>query len=196
MIIFFWNAFFSQCEIIGKKQMVIGISEVLSLPENIAQCKDCYQWSVTGNQILIEGDNRQNSINLAPKTEGKTTIEVNYLSTSKGEVKCLQEITVVSSGSEVEKTSNCDIVIKNFKEVRYSEDIVSIFPVPVSSGTFSYTWTAIYENGNTKISSEKVPQFEDGENKRIKNIILKVDSKECQKELSKDYPTNFWKSLQ
>ena len=101
---------------------------------------------------------------------------------------CLKEYTKTYTASNINQEEiDCDISIKDFKEVRVSDDILAFFPSSTMNN-YAYTWEVSYYNGETRTSKEKVPQFPANKTTmRVKTVKLKVQSKKCLKEYTKEY---------
>ena len=194
---------FSQCNITGKNTVYIGTAETFEIENDNAQCTDCHLWSTTGDNLQIQGDFRKKSVTIQPVTDGRTTLSLAVL-TSQGLIQCSKNIDVIRTSSEESQAGNntvqqknidCDIDVYDYKEVRYSDGIVGIFPIP-SNNNFNYKWTAVYQNGEEKTSTEKVPQFPYSKENGIAVLKLMTTSNKCIKNSSKTYDVNFWKFFQ
>ncbi len=189
---------YSQCTITGKNTLATGSTEVFGIENDNAQCTDCHLWTTDSKNIQIESDFRKNTISVKSLSEGKSVLSLSVL-TSQGLVQCSKNIEVVSNsannivtGNTPQKETDCDINIYDYKETKYSEGIVGVFPIP-STSTYQYTWTAVYRNGDEKKSTEKVPQFPYSKENGITTIKLQAVSSKCIKNSSKTYEANFWK---
>lgn len=191
----------AQCNIYGKNTLQVGETEAYSVDVEAAQCKDCHLWTYTGNGISLRGDNRQNAVSVGATQAGRAVVSVTYLS-SKGIATCSKNIDVVGAGSSYTPNHSnptngdavCDVNVDNFKEVKVDQGIVSFFPMGDQSN-FNYEWTALYFDGTTKTSSEKVPQFTYSAKNGIFRISAKITSKICYKNLSKTYESRFWSTF-
>lgn len=196
---------YSQCSINGKDVISVGTTETYSIDNEVAQCKDCHLWSSVGGNATIQSDNRQNAIYLNAKNQGRQVISLSVL-TPQGLRNCNKSIDIISQitpnsglqetnvdNSNLDKKENgCNIKVNNFKEVKYSENIVSFFP-NVMAGDFKYTYTAYYDNGEEFSSNEKVPQFPYSKENGIKSVKVKILASTCLKEFTKTYEANYWK---
>lgn len=193
------NLAFGQCEILGNAHLNTSDTAKYSISNELAQCKQCHQWSVIGNASII-GDYRQNEITLKAHSQGTATLSLQYFS-PQGLVKCSKDIHIMGQGtahtptrkSNVSHDKNCDINFNGYKEVKM--DNHSILFYPDTQQELSYTWEVDYKDGSQETSSEKVPQFTFSENNPILNVHIKVFSKSCYKRLTKTYDEGFWKNV-
>lgn len=193
--------FNAQCTINGKNTLNIGETVNYSVDMELAQCTDCHLWTYAGNGINLEGDTRKNTVTVRGANGGRAVISVTYLS-SMGISQCSKNIDVLASGGYADNNAgntnpsqvNCDVQVANFKEVKVDDGVVSFFPQG-DNGNFNYEWTALYVDGSTKTSKDKVPQFTFTPNVGILKISAKITSNICYKTLSKTYDVNYWKSF-
>lgn len=196
----------AQCNIAGPSSINVSEETAYIIPNEIAQCKDCHLWVALGSDFLISGDNRQNSVKVKATNGGRKILSATVL-TSKGILQCCKNIDVLiatsgtpSSNSSITTSSTasqnsqpaCDVKVDNFKEVKYDEGIVTFFPNS-NDASYIYNWTISYDNGETKTSNEKIPQFSYSAENGIKTVRVKIISAKCYKDYSKTYDSNFWK---
>ena len=184
---------FAQCNIIGKTN--IHINELVEFTtDSEAQCENCYQWKTTGNNIVMMGEGKQKKLQVKGSGQGQATLSLTVL-TSNGTTLCNKTIEVNSPENVApidNSTSNCDIDIKDFKEAKVSDSIIGFFP-NITENSYNYSWSIEYFNGNSQTSEEKVPQFQyNKDNMRFKTVKVKVISKKCLRELTKNYDESFW----
>lgn len=187
--------FYAQCNISGKNTINIGEQATYQIGSEAAQCRDCHLWTYAGQSISFVGDTRQNILSVSGVQPGAAVLSLTYLS-SKGISTCSKNIQVLPSGATPSQSPNtgidCDININNFKEVKVDNGIVSFFPTG-NDGGFGYEWVALYADGSTQSSRDKVPQFNYSKDNSIIRISVKISSKICYKNLSKNYENTFWK---
>lgn len=194
---------FSQCTINGKSSIKILDEETYDVAPEAAQCKECHLWTSIGNNTSIIGGNKLSSIKIKANSAGNQVISLSIL-TQQGLVQCSKNINILNNeemgtpkNSYSVQPSNtnvtpCDIDINNYKEVKYSENTVSLFPSNIDNN-YKYQWTVTYENGEQMKSTEKVAQFPFTKERSITSIKLQIVSKKCIKGLSKTYGTDYWK---
>ena len=85
---------FSQCEITGKSSLVVGEKISYSIKKD-AQCKECYRWS-SESGILVESDNRLDSVEIMPVNAGNSTLSVQYISENGNITKCSKDISILA----------------------------------------------------------------------------------------------------
>ena len=183
---------FAQCEITGKSSLVVGETAEYNISNESAQCKQCHQWTISGNAVISSDDHKLNNIRIKALAAGKTTLSLQYFS-SHDLVKCTKEINITDDKAPTAKTteSNCDVPSINFKEVKIDNSTIAFFPE--SKENLSYTWEAFYADGKHETSAEKVPLFSINEQNPIIRINVKVFAKNCYKIFAKTYDTSFWK---
>ena len=183
---------FAQCEITGKSSLVVGETAEYSISNESAQCKQCHQWTISGNAVISSDDHKLNNIRIKALAAGKAILSLQYFS-SHDLVKCTKEINITDDKAPAAKTteSNCDVPSINFKEVKIDNSTIAFFPE--SKENLSYTWEAFYADGKHETSAEKVPLFSINEQNPIIKINVKVFAKNCYKIFAKTYDTSFWK---
>lgn len=189
------NWAFAQCDIEGNSQISAHDTAVFGIGNELAQCKQCHQWSVEGNATIV-GDNRQNKVSVKAQSSGKATLHLQYFS-PQGLVKCSKDVAIVG-GNAAPKTerktdADCDIQFDNYKEVKMGANAILFYPDTPQELT--YTWEVDYKDGTKKTSSEKVPQFPLYENNPIEQVKVRVFSKSCYKKFAKTYNQSFWELL-
>lgn len=194
--------FYSQCTIVGKDVVTANEVENYTLENDNAQCAECFQWSVAGNSKL-EGDLKKKTIQLKNLTPGKTQLTATVLS-KNGSIQCSKNIEIKPAEIAADKNTNvatttapetkkdCNIQVRDIKELKSSENLVDFYPIPPNSN-FKYYWTATYESGSQKESTEIVPQFPYSKGDGILSLKLKIVSDKCINTSSKTYDSNFWK---
>lgn len=180
--------------------MNVNTEESFSVANEIAQCKDCHLWINNGISTAISGDNRQSSVKVKANSAGRQVLSVAIL-TQKGLVQCSKNIDIVEgsaiSGNGVvtmenpDQKAECNLKTKDFKEIKYSENIVSFFPIG-DDNPLKYIWTATYFDGREIVSKEKVSQFPYSKTDGIKLIKVQMISNNCIKTLSKSYDAYYW----
>lgn len=185
---------FSQCNILGKSSIGVSEPEIYAIENTPAQCKECHLWVNVGGNSTIESDNKLNSIKLKGKAGGREILSLTML-TPSGIIQCSKNIEILDATkiakSEPKAPNDCDIDVNDFKEVKYSEGVVSFFPSKTAN-EYKYTWVATYFNGEKSESNEKVPQFPYTKANGIEKINLKIVSKKCIRNSSKTYDSNYW----
>lgn len=196
---------FAQCIITGSSQAQLNQPETYSVENDNAQCTDCHLWAAVGGNSSIEGEFRKNTVTINPIAGGKTVLTLSIL-TAQGFSQCSKSIDIVggatsNNSTPVSVSTNkklaCDIDVSNYKEVAYSDKVVSFFPIrqEQEQGKFKYLWVAVYLNGDKKESTDKVPRFGYSEENPIVDVTIKVTSDRCIKTLSKNYDATFWKNF-
>ena len=158
----------------------------------MAQCKQCHQWTISGNAVISSDDHKLNNIRIKALSAGRATLSLQYFS-SHDLVKCTKEINITDDKAPVAKTteSNCDVPSISFKEVKIDNSTIAFFPD--SKENLNYTWEAFYADGKQENSAEKVPQFSINEQNPIIKIQVRIFAKNCYKILAKTYDASFWK---
>ena len=186
---------FSQCEITGKSSLAVGEKSSYNIKKD-AQCKECYRWASTGG-IVVESDNRLDSVEIMPVNAGNSTLYVQYISENGNITKCSKDISILAkedseeTPAETAKKEDCDIDVTNYETRKISNDRLGFFSN--SSKDFSYTWEVLYKNGQKQYSTEKAPQFSYSKDNQIVTVSVTVVSKSCYKKFTKPYDDNFWK---
>ena len=89
----------------------------------------------------------------------------------------------------------CVIFVDYFKDVKVNDDVISFFlnGTPLND---KYRWSITYANGETKESTEKVPQFYFSDVNYITVVKVKITKSNpvCSITVSKKYDDNFWKT--
>lgn len=193
----FWGS--AQCVIVGSTEVSLGIKQAYTAEDRL-QCLDCYAWTIIGEHAKIEGDSHKKTVNISPLSEGIVTLSLS-ITTPQGKNQCSKSIKVRressaslerTPSSEGQKNVNCDILVKGFKEVKYSEDIIAFFP-DHTQNNYKYEWTVNYGNGQTRISGEKIPRFPLNKEVGISTVTVKVLSTKCMKNVSKTYESSLWR---
>ncbi|MFC6267321.1 hypothetical protein [Frigoriflavimonas asaccharolytica] len=199
-LFFLFTIAHAQCNITGKSSIENQAEETYSIANEIAQCKDCHLWVGVGSNATIVGDNRQNSVKIKANSAGRQIISLAVL-TSQGLMQCSKNIDITDGKTSIknskittkepEPTVDCNVKISDFKEVKYSENIVSFFPIGEDL-QFKYIWTATYFDGREVVSKEKIPQFPFTKTDGIRTVKLQMISDNCLKSLSRSYENNYW----
>ena len=169
---------FAQCEIIGKSSLVVGEKSNYSIKKD-AQCKECYRWTSEGG-ILVESDNRLDSVETMPINAGNSTLSVQYISENGNITKCSKDISILAkenleeTPAESAKKGDCDIDVTNYETRKISNDRLGFFR-------------------QKQYSTEKAPQFSYSKDNQIVTVSVTVVSKSCYKKFTKPYDDNFWK---
>ena len=186
---------FSQCEITGKSSLAVGEKSSYNIKKD-AQCKECYRWASTGG-IVVESDNRLDSVAIMPVNAGNSTLSVQYISENGNITKCSKDISILAkedseeTPAETAKKEDCDIDVTNYETRKISNDRLGFFSN--SSKNFSYTWEVLYKNGQKQYSTEKAPQFSYSKENPIISVSVTIASKSCYKKFTKTYDDNFWR---
>ncbi|MDR2205090.1 MAG: hypothetical protein LBE36_02875 [Flavobacteriaceae bacterium] len=191
---------YSQCNIVGKNAISVSDTETYTIESDNAQCPDCHLWTMIGGNARIDGEFRKNSVKITPTGGGRVVLSLSVLS-SQGFSQCNKNIDIIGGGNVANNSGystnygntsvDCDVSVTDFKEVKYSDGIISYFPVPAGND-FKYNWTAIYFNGEQRESSEKIPQFPYTKENGIRILKVKITSSKCMKSMSKNYEPMFW----
>lgn len=199
-LLFFGILLHAQCTINGKSTINLNTEEIYSVPNETAQCKDCHLWVGVGNSASISGDNRQSSVKIKANTIGRQVLSVAIL-TQQGLVQCSKSIDIIDKKTtaqngttttiEPEQKPDCNIKISDFKEVKYSENIVSFFPIG-EDNQFRYIWTVTYFDGREVISKEKVAQFSFSKTDAPQSVKLQMVNNTCLRTLTRTYEKSFW----
>lgn len=189
---------FAQCNITGNSTINKGTEEFYTVPTELAQCKDCHLWVISGGNAQFTGDHRQNTVKIKGNADGRIVLSLAIL-TPQGLSQCSKNIDISTSSANTALVSteesakkNCDVETNNLKEVKNGEGIVSFFPNAVND-SYKYNYTATYHNGETMSSTEKIPQFPFTKDNGITKISVKINSSKCIREFSKTYDANYWK---
>ena len=190
----------AQCNIIGKSSIEIQSEETYSIANEIAQCKDCHLWVGLGSNANFVGDNRQNTVKIKANNAGRQVISLAVL-TSQGLMQCSKNIDIIEAKAKIKDSNSitldpvqkvdCNVQINDFKEVKYSENIVSFFPIGEDL-QFKFIWTATYFDGREVVSKDKIPQFPFTKTDGIKSVKLQMISGLCMKSLSRSYENKYW----
>ena len=195
VVLLFFTAFTTtsaQCNIEGKTTLNIGETANYGVANESAQCKQCHQWAISGNAVILSNDHKLNNISIKALSAGRATLSLQYFS-SHDLVKCTKEISIIDDKAPIAKTAedNCDVPPINFREVKIDNSTIAFFPD--SKENLNYTWEAFYADGKQETSAEKVPQFSINEQNPIIKIQVKIFAKNCYKILAKTYDASFWK---
>ena len=184
---------FSQCFIEGNSQIKTGESQVYTIKNNTAKCSDCHEWTTFGGNVSLEGDVKKNTIRIKGNAAGKTILSLEMIS-EKGILRCSKNIDVVNAPAQELNTlsSACDIGTDSFKEVKISDGNVSFVPSK-KENNWKYEWTAEYDNGEKKISTESTSQFPYSNENGIKSVTLKISTSKCMRNFTKTFDSNYWR---
>ena len=164
--------FYSQCTIVGKDVVSVNGVENYTVENDNAQCAECFQWSVAGVNSQILGDLKGKLIQLKNLTPGKTQLTATVLS-KNGSIQCSKNIeikpaevvavadknvNIAATTAATETKKDCNIQVRDIKELKSSENLVDFYPIPPNSN-FKYYWTVNYQSGVQKESTDIVPQF-------------------------------------
>lgn len=194
------NFLTAQCMIDGKSTIRISEEEVYTINRATAQCEDCHLWVTIGGNASFSIDNKKNTVKLKAGFSGRQVLSATVL-TQDGVAQCSKNIDIVDAKTQMPNqsnanvstnSSNCDIEVSDYKEVKSTEGIVSFFP-NVTNSSYQYNWTATYFNGDVMTSDLVNPQFPYSKTKGIKSVSVKVTSNRCIKRFSKNYEENFWR---
>jgi hypothetical protein len=190
------NWFQAQCTITGAETLSLN-QEATYKVEAVAQCPDCYHWSILNNgEVNLVSESKSNSIRLKTLKPGKVKIGLTAL-TKNGMLQCDKEIQVIESDVEPQNLStktnlNCDIDVKDFKEFKYDAGQIIFIPLDTEKPN-KYNWTAVYKNLEEKLSNKIAPVFSTSVDNPIVEIKATVISPYCTKKISKTYTDGFWK---
>ncbi len=188
----------AQCFINGKSTIYVSQEESFTV-DQLAQCKECYQWSVSStNDATIVSDYKTNEVKVKGLRVGRVTLTLSML-TNNGLVQCNKSIDVIEGNSvagtsSTTKILNCDIDINDFKELRYADNQI-IFVPNDSSKNLTYQWVVRYQQGDEKRFEGRVPNVDYSVANPINEVRLIINSTVCTRKFSKTYPESFWKVL-
>ncbi|WOC51297.1 hypothetical protein BPO_0650 [Bergeyella porcorum] len=190
-------AAFAQCTIVGEEILEVNRSVTFSIENDNAQCPDCHLWRAKGDNLRIQGDFRKGKVSVTPLAVGKNELTLTIL-TAQGVSQCsknidvLEKVAMAATPPLEYNKMDCDINISDFKEIKYSEGIVSFFPNNTDNN-FRYQWAVTHASGEMVTSYEKVPKFQYNKEAGITSAKLRVISGRCIRDLSKTYDVGFWK---
>lgn len=184
---------YAQCTVQGNESLQIGEQGVYTISTEDAQCKDCHQWKIFGESASLVGDDRKNRVGIFANKSGSITVNVTVL-TPRGIEECSKKIDIQGDDSVhmVTPPKNCDIVIDDFKEVKYDEKTAAFFPIH-RKNDYKYDWEVYYANGTKQKSEERIPTFEYTPENYIQKIEANITSNKCMKKLTKKYDQMYWK---
>lgn len=191
---------FAQCIIKGNPAMKVNDTEIYTVESDNAQCTDCHLWTNIGGNASLEGNVKQKSVKLRANSGGRTILSLTVLS-PQGMQQCSKNIDITDfsvsaapkAPPKVISNPNCDIDFNDYKEVKFSDGIVSL--MSNTDNNFKYEWTAVYMSGEQKTSKDKTPQFNYSKENGIRTIKVQIISSKCMKNFSKAYETAFWSVL-
>ncbi len=193
--------FFAQCNIEGNNTAKVGEQVTYTVDNDTAQCTDCHLWVTTGGNSTVDGEFRKNNVTIKPNSIGRTILSLTML-TQNGVVQCVKNIDVVAgtntiatsnspeTGSSITTKPNCDITVDNFKELKYERGIVTFIPSDTENN-YKYIWIVSYKN-ETKESTSLIPKFSYSDTNPIVKVMLRIVSKKCIREFSKNYESSYW----
>lgn len=195
---------YGQCIIAGNT--TTQLNEITSFTvDTKAQCEECYSWKATPeSNLIIDGNNTTNKINVKSMQAGKGTISVS-LFTGQDLVQCEKLIEVLAQTALAKSINNekkqtfvansCGILIDDFTDVKVNDAVISFF-TNGNSSDYTNQWSVIYANDEIQESTEKIPQFFFSEINYITTVKLKVTRNKslCAVTFTKKYDENYWKS--
>lgn len=192
-IMLFSVGMFGQCVINGSPDLKVNETQTYTIENDVAQCRECHQWMISGGNTSLIGDYRLNSIKVVANSAGKSVLTLNILS-PKGMVQCTKTIEVINEEVNGKKgiSSNCDINFSSYKELKNSEGSVTFVP-DQSENKYQLEWTISYLNGEQKESKENRPRFDYTKENPITSVQLKIHSAKCTRTFNKAYDSGFWK---
>ncbi len=179
---------FAQCKIIGKPN--ITINEVAQYTVDVdSRCSNCYEWRNLDNNLVIMNNENQKTVTVKGTGVGSGVLSVD-VPTIEGSVRCTFPVNISYSGGSapvMSNSSDCDINIREVRDVIMSDDAIAFFP-DLNDDNYRYYWMIEYLSGETMTSVEKVPQFPFNKTSmRLKTVKLRVTSRTCLKEYTKTY---------
>lgn len=188
----------AQCFITGNSTLFVG-QETNYVVDEIAQCKDCYQWTIgNGEEVIFTSVKNVNNIQLKGMKVGRVNLSLSMF-THHGLVQCSKSIDVIDKNTPLGTSStsapiNCDVDVSDFKELRYSDTQI-IFVPNLSQKKIAYQWLATYQSGAEQQVDDKSPVLECTSANPIVEVKLRINSTVCTRKFSKTYPESFWKAL-
>ncbi|WP_262151117.1 hypothetical protein [Chryseobacterium foetidum] len=179
----------AQCQITGASTVKVGDSIQL-MSNTAAKCIDCYRWNVSSDEFLSIQSSGEGKITLKALKAGTANINLT-VETAHGKLNCEKDLEIQNHSQVKEK--QCDIEISDFKDVKVDDTTMSFFPNKMSQ-KYSYYWQAIYADGSTKESEEKIPQFPNSPAAIINTVSVKITNKSlnCFSVITRTYGEKFW----
>lgn len=179
----------AQCQITGASTVKVGDSIQL-MSDTAAKCIDCYRWNVSSDEFLSIQSSGEGKITLKALKAGTAKINLT-VETADGKLNCEKDLEIQNPSQVKEK--QCDIEISDFKDVKVDYNTMSFFPNKMSQ-KYSYYWQAIYADGSTKESEEKIPQFPNSPAAIINTVSVKITNKSlnCFSVITRTYGEKFW----
>jgi len=188
---FFAAIVHGQCTITGDSSIKTDQAATFSVDSD-GNCNDCYYWTVSQDSKLKASDSKSNQILVTALETGKASLSVKY-EKANATVKCQKTIEIVNPDLHP-ADQKCGVTISDFKDVKVNDKVISFFPNEDSS-EYSYQWTVNYANGETKDSTEKIPQFTLSEVNYITSVKLRITKKSpiCTLAITKKFDQDYWK---
>lgn len=179
---FFFNAN-SQCLITGPSTLRTGTILTFSVPENTAQCAECYAWTVTGNVTFI-GPTTGNVLRLIVNSASNITVCVTYLN-SNGCSNCCAQYNVTSGPACNLQQNNIGYVhqLQNWELAFYATPPNTPY-IPTG---YNYEWTFSLEDGTTVNNYSQVAIIPVYCDNRVTRATVVITSSICSKVLTKKY---------
>ncbi len=138
-----WNVGMTQCTISGPGSLGINETGVYSIPSNLGQCSNCYDWEIVSGNGTIIGSNTNNTVSIRKNDTGNLTIRATYFSGGNC-VDCTLTINNTPCGG------NYDITISEEYLVGLNSNRVVIYAtgnLPPFNSSAVYDWTVTYDSG-------------------------------------------------
>lgn len=181
----------AQCEIAGSDQIQTGERTTLRATISSPACDGCGQWSYDGQNVLLEGDTKQNEITIKGALPG--TADIEYTAKAGDEAqKCTKTVHIKIPKTEtVTNLKPCAIEINEFT-VNGNGDDTATFRVASSPASYRFRWAATYSDGSQKLSSEPEPRFGFTNENLITTVRMQIIAGDCTRTISKTYDPYFW----
>ena len=158
----------------------VGQQVTYSVPSNIAQCAECFDWdinntdsSVSGN-VQIVGSDQNNTVTIQGLSAGSFTLKVTYFN----ETGC----HVLELGCTVVIIETCTLPSPSFNFYKVFQDSYWLAAV-TTHPSYTYSWTVTYYNGQvhnaTGANAYNIPFCNDGFS--ILTITLTISDGFCSK---------------
>lgn len=181
-----YNILAAQCYVDGSPTIYIGETQQYTVKNNVAKCRTCHTWSATDANISMNAS-KADILEITGVAEGTAMIFLT-MQTSKGEAKCNKNISVLPA--VIRENLDCDVYYSGFSEKKTDEGQVTF--MHKKSDTYSYRWTAVFEDGKSENSAEVFPNFKFTNDNQIVKISVQILAEQCMRTYSKTYEKNFW----
>ncbi|WP_027377114.1 hypothetical protein [Kaistella palustris] len=183
---------FSQCKISGPAQIQVGETLRYSAENAVLNCAGCFEWTYPDQKIFLVGDTKSNMINIKGAVPGNAVLSLT-VKTPKSQQKCKKSIDVIAAEPVAisADATKCNFPVEVINEKRAGNDRVSFEPENATD-SYEYRWTVYYRNGDTKVLTDKVPQFQFSNQHTIDKVELELTLNRCTQKITKTYDRNFW----